>query len=85
RANVAAQASSQSERKAKKRDAEQAERAVHEAERAVEDLKRQLADTALYDGSSGGARRAGELQKQLAASERLLDAAMERWAATERG
>jgi len=84
KATLAAERASQAERKAKKRDAAQAERAVHDAERAVEDLKRQLADPSLYTGSADGARRAGELQKQLAASERALDAAMERWLNAER-
>lgn len=84
KASTAAQSASAAERKARKRDADRAERAVHEAERAVEELKRRLADPMLYTGSADGARRAGELQKQLAASERELDAAMERWLAVDR-
>ncbi|HVZ49208.1 MAG TPA: ABC-F family ATP-binding cassette domain-containing protein [Gemmatimonadaceae bacterium] len=84
RANAAAESESQATRKAKKRNAADAERAVHDAERAVEDLRRQLADPSLYDGSGNNARRAGELDKALAAAERALDAAMERWAALDR-
>ena len=48
--------------------------------REVARLKEQLADPSLYGGGSASAKKAGELQKSLAAAERALDAAMARWA-----
>ena len=80
KANAAAERESQAERKSKKQDAARAEKAVQEAEREVARLKEQLADPSLYGGGSASAKKAGELQKSLAAAERALDAAMARWA-----
>ena len=80
KANAAAERESQAERKSKKQGAARAEQAVQEAEREVARLKEQLADPSLYGGGSAGAKKAGELQKALAAAERALDAAMARWA-----
>jgi ATP-binding cassette subfamily F protein 3 len=70
---------SQAELRAAKRAAEAAEQAVAEAEARVQELERALADPALYDGTAGGARRAGELTKELDAARRAYDAALEAW------
>lgn len=82
--NAAAEAGGQAARKAKKKEAEAAERAVQQAERAVADLKAQIADPKLYDGSGAKAKLATELSRKLAAAERTLDAAMEKWAKVEK-
>jgi len=84
RSNAAAEADGQAARRAQKKEAQAAERAVQDAERTVADLKAQLADPALYDGTGAKAKRAGALGQQLAAAERALDAAMERWAGLDR-
>ena len=84
KANVAAEADSQAARRAQKKQLADAERAVQEAEREVQRLRDELANPALYDGSGGSAKKAAELDKSLAAAERSLDKAMERWAAAER-
>jgi hypothetical protein len=47
----------------------------------VHDLERALAEPALYDGGAEGARRAGELTKELEAARRAYDAALEAWVA----
>jgi hypothetical protein len=38
-----------------------------------------LADPALYDGAAEGARKAGQLDRELKATRRTLDDAMARW------
>ena len=60
-----------------------AEKAVTEAERRVGDLKRQLQDPSLYDGNAAKAKRAGQLDKELADAQRKLDGAMAKWAELE--
>jgi ATP-binding cassette subfamily F protein 3 len=82
--NAAAQADSQAAKKAQKKAAADAERAVQQAEREVASLKEQLADPTLYDGSAAQAKIAGELDKKLAAAERALDRAMEKWESAQR-
>lgn len=62
------------------RDAAAREQEVQQAEERVADLERQLADGALYDGSAGAARKAGELNAELAAARREHDEALVRWA-----
>ena len=60
--------------------ADTAERAVHEFEQKVAELRRALDDPGLYDGSAAKAKHAGRLEKELAAAQRALDAALARWA-----
>jgi ATP-binding cassette, subfamily F, member 3 len=67
------------------RDAEAREQEVQAAEARVAQLEAALADGTLYDGSAGGARRAGGLTTELAAARAALDAAMERWLASVDG
>jgi ATP-binding cassette subfamily F protein 3 len=82
--NAATQADEQATRKAKKKAVAEAERAVQETERKIANLKEQLADPTLYDGTAEQARLAGRLDKELAAAERALDIAMERWETAQR-
>jgi ATP-binding cassette subfamily F protein 3 len=84
KANVAAQAKTATDNKARKKEMADAEREVQKAESEVQRLRDELADPALYSGAAAGAKRAGELQKQLSAAEVVLDSAMERWVAMER-
>ncbi len=81
RQNSAAQGKEQGARRAAKKVAAEAEREVHDLEARVAELRRQLDDPDLYDGSGDKARLAGRLDKDLAATQRLLDDAMTRWAA----
>jgi ATP-binding cassette subfamily F protein 3 len=55
------------------------EQGVHAREAEVERLRSELAEPTLYDGSSDAARKAAMLQRQLAAAQRVLDTALERW------
>lgn len=84
KANVAAESDSQADRRARKKEVADAERAVQQAEAEIQRLKDELANPALYDGSGTSAKKAGELDKALAAAERTLDKAMERWAAADK-
>ncbi len=81
---VAAASDSQADRRARKKELADAERAVQQAEAEIQRLKDELANPGLYDGSGTGAKKAGELDKALAAAERVLDAAMTKWEAAER-
>ena len=69
----------QNARRNAKKAAEQAEKEVQRAEQRVAELRRELDDPDLYDGSAEKAKRAGKLDKELAAAQRLLDDAMTRW------
>jgi ATPase subunit of ABC transporter with duplicated ATPase domains len=80
RGNAAAEQKDQAARRAEKKAADNAERAVHDLERKIAELRRALDDPALYDGSATKARQAGKLDKELAAAQRALDAALARWA-----
>ena len=71
----------QNARRNAKKAAEQAEKEVQRAEQRVAELRRELDDPDLYDGSADKAKRAGKLDKELAAAQRLLDDAMTRWEA----
>ncbi|MFI5311178.1 MAG: ABC-F family ATP-binding cassette domain-containing protein [Gemmatimonadales bacterium] len=82
--NAAAQQKDHASRRATKQALAQAERAVQELERRASALQAQLDDPALYDGSAENARRAGQLDKELAAVRRSLDDAIARWAEEER-
>ncbi|HXD21753.1 MAG TPA: ABC-F family ATP-binding cassette domain-containing protein [Gemmatimonadaceae bacterium] len=87
RGNAAAEQKGQAARRAAQKAADAAEREVHDLERKVADLRRAIDDPALYDGSAAKAKQAGKLDKELAAAQRSLDAALARWAemAQERG
>jgi ATP-binding cassette, subfamily F, member 3 len=80
RGNAAAEQKDQATRRAAQKAADTAERAVHDLERKVADLRRSLDDPGLYDGSATKAKQAGKLDKELAATQRALDAALARWA-----
>jgi ATP-binding cassette subfamily F protein 3 len=80
RGNAAAEQKDQAARRAEKKAADNAERAVHDLERKVAELRRALDDPNLYDGSAAKAKQAGKLDKELAAAQRALDDALARWA-----
>ena len=80
RGNAAAEQKDQAARRAAKKTADNAERAVHDLERKVAELRRALNDPDLYDGSAAKAKQAGKLDKELTAAQRALDAALARWA-----
>ncbi len=81
--NTAKQDDGQAGKRAKKRAADDAERAVARHEARVADLERELADPALYDGSAENARRAGKLDQELARTRAALDAALAAWSEVE--
>jgi len=84
RRNETSQDDQHAARRAQKRAAEDAERAVQRHEGRVAELEAQLADPALYDGSAEQAREAARLDQALAKERQALDAAMAAWAeATE--
>ena len=85
RGNAAAEQKDQAARRAAQKTADTAERAVHDLERKVAELRRALDDPALYDGSAAKAKQAGKLDKELAAAQRSLDAALARWAEAAQG
>jgi ATP-binding cassette subfamily F protein 3 len=68
------------DRRAARRAVEAAEQAVAAAEVAVQGIEAKLADPALYDGTGEGARRAGELTRELQAARGAHDAALAAWA-----
>jgi ATP-binding cassette subfamily F protein 3 len=80
RGNAAAEQKDQAARRAEKKSADNAERAVHDLEKKVAELRRALDDPDLYDGSAAKAKQAGKLDKELAAAQRSLDAALAKWA-----
>ena len=80
RGNAAAEQKDQAARRAAKKTADNAERAVHDLERKVAELRRALNDPDLYDGSAARAKQAGKLDKELTAAQRALDDALARWA-----
>jgi ATP-binding cassette subfamily F protein 3 len=63
-----------------KRAVESAEQAVSAAEERVQELEAALADPALYDGTGEGARRAGDITRELQAARAAHDAALAVWA-----
>jgi ATP-binding cassette subfamily F protein 3 len=79
RKNAVAQESDHADRRARKRAAEEAEKAVARTEARVKQLEDELADPALYSGDPDSAKRAGQLDKQLAKARAELDAAMAAW------
>ena len=80
RGNAAAEQKDQAARRAEKKAADNAERAVHDLEQKVAELRRALDDPDLYDGSAAKAKHAGKLDKELAAAQRSLDDALAQWA-----
>ena len=76
---AASRRGAEASRRAAKRDVEERERAVHEAESRVVALEASLADSALYDGSAEGARRAAVLSAELSTARAELENAMQAW------
>jgi ATP-binding cassette subfamily F protein 3 len=62
------------------RAVESAEHEVTAAEVRVQELESALADPALYDGTGDGARRAGDITRELHAARAAHDAALAAWA-----
>jgi len=83
RKNSSSQQADHHSKRAAKRASDDAERAVLDAERRVSDLRQQRQDPSLYDGTAANAKRAGQLDKELADAQRKLDGAMSRWAELE--
>ncbi|HYV97302.1 MAG TPA: ABC-F family ATP-binding cassette domain-containing protein [Gemmatimonadaceae bacterium] len=81
RRSQAAADSDSAMRRAHRRKLEDAERAVHAADKKVTEINAALQDPALYDGSAGGAKRARELGRQLAAARAAAEEAMRLWEA----
>jgi len=78
--NAATQDDDHAAKRAKKRAAEDAERAVARCEARVTEIETQLADPELYDGSADAARRAAKLDQELARARRAHDDALAAWA-----
>ncbi|MFI5231782.1 MAG: ABC transporter C-terminal domain-containing protein, partial [Gemmatimonadales bacterium] len=78
--NAAAEQKDQAARRSAQKAADTAERAVHDLERKIAELRRALDDPTLYDGTAAKAKQAGKLDKELASTQRALDAALSRWA-----
>ncbi len=78
--NTATQGDDHAARRARKRSAEDAEKAASRWETRVAEIESQLADPDIYDGSSDAARRAGELDQELAKARKALDEALAAWA-----
>ncbi len=83
--NAAAQEADHAGKRARKRAAEDAEKAVARIEARVKGLEEELADPALYSGDAEMAKRAGKLDKELAKARAELDAAMAAWAEVSGG
>ncbi len=62
-----------------RRAAEAGEAEVHRLEGAIGALEEQVADPALYDGGGEGARKAGQLDRELKSLRAELDRALARW------
>jgi ATP-binding cassette subfamily F protein 3 len=65
--------------RAARRQAEEREAEVHRLEARIEQLAAALGDVTMYDGTADAARRAGQLDRELAECRRALDLAMQRW------
>ncbi|MBK7905661.1 MAG: ABC-F family ATP-binding cassette domain-containing protein [Gemmatimonadetes bacterium] len=82
--NAASQEGDHAARRARKRAADDAEAAVQRHEARIAEVEAQLGDADLYDGSPEGAKKAAQLDKELARLRKALDQAMAAWAeATE--
>ena len=80
--NAASQSDEHADRRTRKRATEDAEKSVARHEARIAEIEGQLADPDLYDGSSKAARKAGQLDQELARARRDLDNAMAAWAET---
>jgi len=67
--------------RATRREAAAREQEVHRLEARIAELTAALADPALYDGAATGARKAGQLDRELKEARRALDDALSRWTA----
>jgi ATP-binding cassette subfamily F protein 3 len=82
--NAASQEGDHAARRARKRAADDAEAAVQRHEARIAEVEAQLGDADLYDGSPDGAKKAAQLDQELARLRKALDQAMAAWAeATE--
>jgi ATP-binding cassette subfamily F protein 3 len=77
--NAAVQEDDHAARRARKKAADDAERAAANLEKRVAELESQLADADLYSGSDG-AKKAAQLDKELVKARKELDAALAAWA-----
>jgi ATP-binding cassette subfamily F protein 3 len=69
--------------RALRRAVEEAEAQAHRLEARVTELSAALADPALYGGDTDAVQRATALRAELAAAERAVSAALERWMEAE--
>ena len=82
--NAASQEGDHAARRARKRAADDAEAAVQRHEARIAEVEAQLGDADLYDGTPEGAKKAAQLDQELARLRKALDQAMAAWAeATE--
>ena len=65
--------------RATRREAAMQEAEVHRLEARIAELAAAVADTALYDGTAEGARKAAGLDRELKEAKQALDDAMARW------
>ncbi len=83
--NATSQDNDHAARRARKRAADDAEAAVQRHEGRIAEIEAQLEDTELYDGSPEGAKKAAQLDKELARLRKELDSAMAAWAEATEG
>jgi ATP-binding cassette subfamily F protein 3 len=85
RKNAAAQEDDHAARRARKRAADDAEQAVQRVEARIAEVEGLLEDPELYDGSPEGAKKAAQLDQELARLRASLDQAMAAWAEATEG
>ncbi len=85
RKHAASQEGDHAAKRARKRAADDAEAAVQRHEARIAEIEAQLEDTDLYDGSPEGAKRAAQLDQELARLRTALDQAMAAWAEANEG
>jgi len=83
RSRMAREKQDRKEVRALRRAAEEAEAVVHRLEARVTELNLALSDPALYGGDAGGVQKAAALRARLAATQREVAAALERWMKAE--
>jgi ATP-binding cassette subfamily F protein 3 len=83
--NAAAQEDDHAARRARKRAADDAEKVVQRHEARIAELETQLADGDLYDGSPEAARKAAQIDQELARLRKELDRAMAAWSEATEG
>ncbi|HEU5219999.1 MAG TPA: ABC-F family ATP-binding cassette domain-containing protein [Gemmatimonadales bacterium] len=79
RKNAAGRKEGEDAQRAGRREAAAREADVHRLEARVSELATALADPALYNGAADGARKAGQLDRELKETRRALEDAMARW------